>query len=169
MYADGTLASRAHPALRGAGVLLSRAACDGRAGRAIAGKRELASQLRLEALQLRMRFQEDFWDSDGGFVALALAGQDRNARALVKASNMGHCLWAQASAPEHARAVADILLSRTRCSSGYGIRTLADTEVAFNPLSYHNGSIWPHDNSIIMEGLRFYGFERPSRQDAARA
>jgi len=68
---------------------------------------------------------------------------------------MGHCLWTGIVNPYQAHAVARHLLSEP-LFSGHGIRTLADTEVAYNPLSYHNGSIWPHDNSLIAEGLRNY-------------
>ena len=117
----------------------------------------LASRLRLDALKLRARFQEQFWNAEERFVHLALDGKSRPC--AVRTSNMGHCLWAQILTGEQARDVAEHLLSDAMFS-GFGIRTLADTETAYNPLSYHNGSVWPHDNSIIMEGLRLYGFQK---------
>jgi glycogen debranching enzyme len=76
---------------------------------------------------------------------------------------MGHCLWSEILDHDQARAVATHLMS-PEMFSGYGIRTLADTEVAYNPMSYHNGSIWPHDNSMIMEGFRRYGFVKEIEQ-----
>lgn len=121
----------------------------------LVGEKDLASRVRLEALQLRSRFIERFWNGEKQIVNLALDGH--GAPCAVRSSNMGHCLWTDILMPDHAREVVKHLFS-DEMFSGYGIRTLADTEVAYNPLSYHNGSIWPHDNSIIMEGLRRYGF-----------
>ncbi|MCM2324804.1 MAG: hypothetical protein NDJ90_16210 [Oligoflexia bacterium] len=120
------------------------------------GKGALADRLRLEALELKARFADQFWDEKRKSVYLALAGHDRQP-CKVLTSNMGHCLWSQILTLEQARSVTDHLMSDA-LFSGYGIRTLAGGEVAFNPLSYHNGSVWPHDNSIIMEGFRNYGF-----------
>lgn len=118
------------------------------------GKSDLAARLRLEALQLKSRFIERFWDSEGNFIYLAIDGKREPCK--VKSSNMGHCLWSQILNPDQAIWIGKHLMSPAMFS-GYGIRTLADTEVAYNPLSYHNGSIWPHDNSLIMEGFRNYG------------
>ena len=119
------------------------------------GYHDLSARLRIEALRLRAQFMEAFWEPQGNFINLALDG-DRNP-CSVKSSNMGHCLWGEIVSPEHARHVVNHLVSDSMFS-GYGIRTLSDLEVAYNPMSYHNGSVWPHDNSLIMEGLRFYGF-----------
>ena len=119
------------------------------------GDAERADALRLEALRLRSLFIERFWDSDRSIIYLALDGASQPC--AVRSSNMGHCLWGQILPPEMAAEVAKHLVSDSMFS-GYGIRTLADTEAAYNPLSYHNGSVWPHDNSIIMEGFRNYGF-----------
>jgi glycogen debranching enzyme len=121
----------------------------------ILGKKDLAERFRMEALRLRIRFVERFWDQSRKFVYLALDGQSRPC--AVRSSNMGHCLWSEILEHDQARSVAQHLMSNAMFS-GYGIRTLADTEIAYNPMSYHNGSIWPHDNSIILEGLRYYGF-----------
>lgn len=118
------------------------------------GKTELASRLRLEALQLRAKFILEYWDAERSYVYLALDGKRNPCRVL--SSNMGHCLWSQILLPEQASAVARHLVSESMFS-GHGIRTLADTEIAYNPMSYHNGSVWPHDNSLILEGFRNYG------------
>ena len=118
------------------------------------GEDALATRLRLSALNLRARFLEQFWDAERSYLYLALDGESRPC--AVRSSNMGHCLWSQILPGDRARPIAAHLMSE-EMFSGHGIRTLADTETAYNPLSYHNGSVWPHDNSLIMEGFRNYG------------
>jgi glycogen debranching enzyme len=115
---------------------------------------DMAVQYRKAALQLKQRFRERFWDAQGGYVYLALDGT--SAPCDVRSSNMGQCLWSQIVSPEQAADISSILMSESMFS-GHGIRTLASQEVSYNPLSYHNGSVWPHDNSLIMEGFRLYG------------
>jgi glycogen debranching enzyme len=107
-----------------------------------------------KAADLKARFNRDFWIEDGGYVALALDGQKRAVDAL--ASNMGHCLWTGILDEDKAARVADHLMS-DELFSGWGVRTLATTMAAYNPISYHNGSVWPHDNAIIAAGLMRYG------------
>ena len=119
------------------------------------GDHALSERMRTESLRLRARFIEKFWDADKKLVYLALDGKHQPCSVL--SSNMGHCLWSEILPPDQAKDVAAHLMSKAMFN-GYGIRTLADTEVSYNPLSYHNGSIWPHDNSLIMEGFRRYGF-----------
>ncbi len=119
------------------------------------GDEALSSRTRMQALKLKARFLDRFWNSNDGYIVLAL---DRDkAPCEVKSSNMGHCLWANIVNPAQAQSIVRHLFSDSMFS-GFGIRTLADNESAYNPLSYHNGSVWPHDNSLIMEGLRNYGF-----------
>lgn len=105
--------------------------------------------------RLRDAFERDFWLADRGWYALGLDADKRPIDAL--ASNMGHCLWTGIVTPERARAVADHLLSPAMFS-GWGLRTLASTMAAYNPVSYHNGSVWPHDTAIAAAGLMRYGF-----------
>ena len=124
---------------------------------ALMGDGALSSRMRIAALSLRANFGERFWDGKKQIVYLALDGAGKPCS--VRSSNMGHCLWSEILTPQQANEVVGHLFSRDMFS-GYGVRTLADTEVAYNPMSYHNGSIWPHDNSLIMEGLRKYGFKR---------
>ncbi len=118
------------------------------------GHRELSVRFRRQALELKILFSEKFWDYRKKMVYLALDG--KSAPCAVLSSNMGHCLWSDILETQQARSVVDHLMSDT-LFSGYGVRTLASCEAAYNPMSYHNGSVWPHDNSIIMEGLRNYG------------
>ena len=120
-----------------------------------------ARSLRTQAAALRMRFDAAFWDEELGTYVLALDGEKRPCR--VRASNAGHALLTGIALPERAERVARTLLSDASYS-GWGIRTVAAGEARYNPMSYHNGSIWPHDNSLIGLGLARYGFQA----DAAR-
>jgi glycogen debranching enzyme len=110
---------------------------------------------RLRAAALRAAFDRDFWLPGRGWYALGLDKDKRPIDAL--ASNMGHCLWTGIVEPNRAGAVAQRLLS-DEMFSGWGIRTLAGSMSAYDPLSYHNGSVWPHDNAILVAGLMRYGY-----------
>lgn len=114
-----------------------------------------AGALRRAADDLRDRFNRDFWIDDLGYYALAIDGAGRPLRSI--ASNAGHCLWTGIIDDRHAQAVADTLMS-DRLFSGWGIRTLALGAARFNPIGYHVGTVWPHDNSIAAMGLKRYGF-----------
>ncbi|MFP5579931.1 MAG: glycogen debranching N-terminal domain-containing protein [Acidimicrobiia bacterium] len=107
-----------------------------------------------KARVLRRRFNEDFWLEDQGTFALALDADKRPVDAVC--SNVGHCLWTGIVDPELAPAVADRMLAADSFS-GFGVRTMATTMAAYNPVSYHNGSVWPHDNAIAAAGLARYG------------
>lgn len=115
------------------------------------------------ATRLARRFDEAFWLPRQGYYALALDGDKRPVDSL--ASNMGHCLWTGIAEPEHARSVAAALLSE-EMFSGFGVRTLGSSMGAYNPMSYHNGSVWPHDNAIVAAGLRRYGYVEEAQRVA---
>jgi glycogen debranching enzyme len=116
----------------------------------------LARTLRDEAEQLRIRFNEDFWiDRRGGYFALGLDGDKRPIDSMT--SDMGHLLWSGIVADDRAPIVAHQLMSE-QLFSGWGIRTLATTDKAYCPVGYHRGTVWPHDNSLIVMGLTRYGF-----------
>ncbi len=115
---------------------------------------ERAEHLLRQAEQLRRHFAAAFFHADLGTFALALDGQKRACR--VRTSNAGHCLFSGIATDEHAALVGQGLLSES-FFSGWGIRTVASTEVRYNPMSYHNGSVWPHDNALIALGLSRYG------------
>lgn len=123
----------------------------------VQGNAERANQLRDEAMQLQYNFQSAFWCEEIGTYALALDGKKRPCR--VRSSNAGHCLYTGIASPAHAKTLSETLLSETMFS-GWGIRTLADCEVRYNPMGYHNGSVWPHDNAIIADGLSRYGYQK---------
>jgi glycogen debranching enzyme len=117
---------------------------------------EMAATLASEAEQLRTNFERAFWCEDLGIYALALDGDKRPCR--VPASNAGHALFAGIAAPDRARRVATNLL-RADAFSGWGIRTLPFGQSRYNPMSYHNGSVWPHDNALIAMGFARYGLK----------
>ncbi len=108
------------------------------------------------ARDLKRRFNRDFWIDDLGWFAVALDADKQQVDSL--ASNMGHCLWSGIVDHDHAEAVADRLMS-PEMWSGWGIRTLASDEVAYDPMSYHCGTVWPHDGALCAAGLRAYGFD----------
>ncbi|HSV77924.1 MAG TPA: glycogen debranching N-terminal domain-containing protein [Ramlibacter sp.] len=118
------------------------------------GEGALAESLAREADELRRRFQADFWSEERGTYAIALDG--RKQRCDVLSSNAGHCLWSGIAAPEQAERIVDGLLGPA-FFSGWGIRTIAQGEPRYNPMSYHNGSIWPHDNALAAVGMANYG------------
>ncbi len=119
-----------------------------------AGDRENHARYVEKARDLRERFNQDFWLEDEGFYALGLDGDKRPIDAL--ASNVGHCLWSGIVDPERSQRVADRLLADD-FFTGWGVRTLSASMAAYNPISYHNGSVWPHDNAICAAGLARYG------------
>jgi glycogen debranching enzyme len=114
----------------------------------------LCAGLTLKAEELRRRFEEVFWDEALGTYALALDGDKRPCR--VRSSNAGQVLFSGIAAPERAARVIDGLFD-AEFFSGWGIRTISRRERRYNPASYHNGSVWPHDNAIIGLGLARYG------------
>jgi glycogen debranching enzyme len=119
-----------------------------------------AQQWHSRADSLRSRFEEAFWCEDLGTYALALDKHKRPCR--VRTSNPGHCLFSGiVSSKERAGRVAETLLAEASFA-GWGIRTVASGEMRYNPMSYHNGSIWPHDNAVAAAGLARYGFTHTS-------
>lgn len=121
----------------------------------LAGEGSRAEQLRREADELGERI-ERFWLPEHGFYSMALDPDKRPSPVL--ASNQGHLLWAQAVPPERAAGVRDSLMSE-RMFTGWGVRTLAEGEPGYNPVGYHTGSVWPHDNAMVAHGLRRYGYD----------
>ncbi|WP_285314328.1 glycogen debranching N-terminal domain-containing protein [Pseudarthrobacter sp. fls2-241-R2A-168] len=128
-----------------------------------AGEADLAADLRDRAARLKQRFNEQFWLPDKGYYAVALDKDKRPVDAC--ASNMGHCLWHGLVDEDKAPLVAERLMS-PEMFSGWGVRTLATNMGAYNPASYHNGSVWPHDNAIIAAGLLRYGFVEQAQRIA---
>ena len=153
-HADGTLAPApialceiqgyAYQAWRGAARLAR-----------LRGDLEASRDWRARAMQLRSRFDQAFWCDELGTFALALDGAKQPCR--VRTSNAGHCLFSGIARPGHAGRIAEVLMTDAMFS-GWGIRTVAGGEGRYNPMSYHNGSVWPHDSAIVAAGLARYGF-----------
>jgi glycogen debranching enzyme len=133
----------AYAALRGAATL----------ARAL-GQTQQAADLAARATSLRDAFEAAFWSDELGTYAMALDGLKR--QCAVRSSNPGHCLFTGIADPSRARRVADSLTGQD-LFSGWGIRTIGTREARYNPMSYHNGSLWPHDNAIAAAGLARYG------------
>ncbi len=152
-HADGSLARGAIALCEVQGYVYAAR----RAGAAIARRLGLADQAAMLDVQgelLRQSFEARFWCERLGTYALALDGEGR--RCEVRASNAGHLLMTGIAAPERARRVAEGLME-ARFFTGWGIRTLAADEARYNPMSYHNGSVWPHDNALIALGMARIG------------
>jgi glycogen debranching enzyme len=153
-HADGTLAEApialsevqgyAYGAWHGAARLAS-----------LRGDEKTAADWRARADHLRRDFEDAFWCEDLGTYALALDRDKRPCR--IRSSNPGHCLFAGIVSPDRARRVAETLLGDDSFG-GWGVRTVASGQARYNPMSYHNGSVWPHDNALVAAGLGRYGF-----------
>jgi len=115
-----------------------------------------SQELSKQAGALAHRFEKSFWCDDLSTYAIALDGNKQPCR--VRTSNAGHCLFAGIATEEHAQRVATTLTDETSFS-GWGIRTVATSEARYNPMSYHNGSLWPHDNALIAAGFARYGLK----------
>jgi len=125
-----------------------------RLAREVWGDADLAERLERDAAALKAQFDRDFWLPDEGFYALALDGDKKPVATLT--SNIGHLLWSGIVADERVEAVVGHLTG-DRMFSGWGIRTLADGQPVYNPIEYHNGTVWPHDTALIAAGLARYG------------
>ncbi len=119
------------------------------------GDLETASHYRERAERLKVRFNHDFWIDDLGWYAVALGPDKEPVDSLT--SNIGHCLWSGIVTDERAALVAERLMS-PEMWNGWGIRTLASDERAYDPMSYHCGTVWPHDGALCAAGLQAYGF-----------
>jgi glycogen debranching enzyme len=120
------------------------------------GENDYALKLNLEADSLQQRFEEMFWCEEIGMYALALDGKKQQCK--VRSSNAGQTLFCKIGTSEHASRICEQLMTQ-QLFSGWGIRTIGSGELRYNPMSYHNGSIWPHDNALIGLGLSMYGFQ----------
>jgi glycogen debranching enzyme len=153
-FADGTIAASPIAPVEVQGYVYDAKRRMAELARAVWRDRELADRLEREAKELRSRFNEAFWsDESGGRYVLALDAEKRQVDALC--SNVGHLLWSGIVPTDRVDAVVDQLMGEGLWS-GWGVRTMSAHEAAYNPLSYHNGTVWPHDNSLIAWGLARY-------------
>lgn len=155
-FADGTLAEtpRATCELQGYAYDAKRRAA--RLAREVWNDPAWAAELEAQAAELKRRFNEDFWLPERGFFALGLDGRKRKIDSLT--SNIGHLLWSGIADEDKARSCVAHLMG-DGLFSGWGVRTMARTEGSYNPIGYHVGTVWPHDNSIIAWGLHRYGYK----------
>jgi glycogen debranching enzyme len=116
-----------------------------------------ATELEKQAAELKRRFNEDFWVADREFFAVALDGHKKKVDSLC--SNIGHLLWSGIVDDDKAVAIRNHLMG-PKMFSGWGIRTMAEGEGGYNPIEYHNGTVWPHDSNIVAAGLARYGFRK---------
>ena len=164
LFADGTLAKlpRATCELQGY-VYDARRRC-ARLARELWRDDGLAAKLDEQADELKASFNRDFWLEERGYYALALEGDKKPVDALT--SNIGHLLWSGIVDDERADEVVAHLLG-PRLFSGWGVRTMAEGDGGYNPIGYHQGTVWPHDNSLIAAGLRRYGYDDEAATIAA--
>jgi glycogen debranching enzyme len=153
-FADGSFAPLPRATCEIQGYVYDAKVRAARLAREIWHDRGLAARLEREAAELRRRFNEDFWLDDRGYFALALDGNKRKVDSLT--SNIGHLLWSGIVDDDKAARVA-AELAGDRLFSGWGVRTMAEGEGAYNPIGYHLGTVWPHDSAFIALGLRRYG------------
>jgi glycogen debranching enzyme len=159
-FADGTIAKGPIATCEIQGYVYDAKLRAARLARQIWGDPILAERLEFEAAELRTRFDRDFWLPERDCFALALDREKRPVDSLT--SNIGHLLWSGIVSDDKAPMLAGHLLGE-RLFSGWGVRTMAEGEGGYNPIRYHNGTVWPHDNSLIAAGLARYGF----REEAA--
>jgi glycogen debranching enzyme len=160
LFHDGTLAPTPRATCEIQGYAYDARVRCARLAREIWKDEALAVKLETQAAELKRRFNQDFWIPDRKFFAVALDGRKRKVDSLC--SNIGQLLWSGIVDDDKAQNVRDHLMS-PKMFSGWGIRTMAEGEGGYNPIEYHNGTVWPHDNSFIAAGLARYGF----RQEAA--
>ncbi len=154
-HEDGTLASPPIALCEVQGYVYEAKEKAARIALALGRDRE-AERLRREAGALREAFLRSFWCEEEGVYALALDADKRPCR--VRSSNTGHCLFSGIASEGHARSIVEGLMDED-FFTGWGIRTIASGQARYNPMSYHNGSVWPHDNALIASGMARYGFK----------
>ena len=160
-FADGTLSRLPRATCEIQGYVYDAKMRCARLAREFWNDPEFANRLEKEASELKRRFNQDFWLEDREFFALAIDGDGRKVDSLT--SNIGHLLWSGIVNEDKAQAVVRHLMG-PKLYTGWGIRTMAEGEGSYNPIGYHVGTVWPHDNSFIAMGLRRYGY----REEAAR-
>jgi glycogen debranching enzyme len=161
LFADGTLSRLPRATCEIQGYVYDAKVRCARLAREFWGDPALAERLESQAAELKRRFNKDYWLADREFFALAIDGDGRKVDALT--SNIGHLLWSGIVDDDKAEAVVRHLMG-PKLYSGWGVRTMAEGEGGYNPIGYHVGTVWPHDNSFIAMGLRRYGY----REEAAR-
>jgi len=162
-FADGTISRLPRATCEIQGYVYDAKRRCARLARQLWNDPALAEQLEKEAAELKRRFNQDYWLEDREFFALAIDGDGRKVDSLT--SNIGHLLWSGIVEDDKAEAVVRHLMGE-KLFSGWGVRTMAEGEGGYNPIGYHVGTVWPHDNSFIALGLRRYGYREEAAQIA---
>jgi glycogen debranching enzyme len=157
LFSDGTVAPTPRATCEIQGYVYDAKRRCARLASTIWGDPGLADRLQREADTLKEQFNKDFWMEDRQFFALALDGKKRKVDSLT--SNIGHLLWSGIVTEDKAGCIAKHLVD-PKLFSGWGVRTMAVGEGGYSPIEYHNGTVWPHDNSIIAAGLWRYGYRK---------
>jgi glycogen debranching enzyme len=163
-FADGTIPRGPIATCEIQGYVYDARSRAARLAREVWGDRAFAERLELQARELRASFHDDFWMPERGCHAVALDGDKRPVDSLT--SNIGHLLWSGLLNEREAATTADRLLE-SELYSGWGVRTLGAGEAGYNPLGYHTGTVWPHENSLIVAGLARYGHREQAATIAA--
>jgi glycogen debranching enzyme len=164
LFADGSLSRLPRATCEIQGYVYDAKLRSARLARQFWHDHALAERLEQDAAALKRRFNQDFWIPDRNFFALAIDGDGRKVDSLT--SNIGHLLWSGIVEDNKVQACVDHLMG-DRLFSGWGVRTMAEGEGGYNPIGYHVGTVWPHDNSIIAWGLRRCGYRKEAAQVAA--
>ena len=152
-FTDGTLAEAPIAPCEVQGYVYDAKLRTAELAREVWRDRTLAERLEREAAELKQRFDEAFW-CDRGYYALALDKDKRHVDSLT--SNIGHLLWSGIVPEERVEQLVDALMGEALWS-GWGVRTMSTADAGYNPLAYHNGTVWPHDNSLCAAGFARYG------------
>lgn len=163
LFADGHIAESPIATCEIQGYAYDARMRTARLARVVWDDKLLAERLERDAAELKRRFNRDFWSERRGHFVLALDAAKRQVDSMT--SNVGHLLWSGIVDDERAEATIARLAGHDMCS-GWGIRTMAEGDSGYNPIEYHNGTVWPHDTSIVAEGLRRYG-ARPAATQLA--
>ena len=155
VFADGTNSTLPRATCEIQGYVFDAKRRTARIARELWGDPRLADRLEEEAESLKFRFNHDFWIGERGHYAIALDGQKRQVDSLT--SNVGHLLWSGIVDADKSEAVMHHLMSDAMFS-GWGVRTMSHDDGGYNPIGYHNGSVWPHDTAFVGAGLRRYGY-----------
>jgi glycogen debranching enzyme len=163
LFADGSLSRLPRATCEIQGYVYDAKVRTARLARLVWGDHDLGERLEREAADLKRRFNNDFWIEDKQSFALAIDGDGRRVDSLT--SNIGHLLWSGIAESDKAEACVRQLMGE-RLFSGWGVRTMAEDEGGYNPIGYHVGTVWPHDNSLIAWGLTRYGYREEAAQIA---
>jgi glycogen debranching enzyme len=155
LFSDGTVATGPIATCEIQGYAYDARVRMARLARTVWDDQALADRLERDAARLRERFNRDYWIKDRGHYAIALDGQKRQVDAM--SSNAGHLLWSGIVPEERAAMTVERLMSEDMFT-GWGVRTMSSKDAGYNPIEYHDGTVWPHDTALVAEGMRRYGY-----------